>query len=138
MKKSISISILCVLSIMVDAQGFIGFTIEEVKKEVGIDYVVESGINEDGGNYITLNNEYYEWILFLNVNNVVYHSKFICKTIDSFKFALDVLNTGGSKGVVKSGDGHWVVFLGSGVIDIKTEMTNFSDIPVFYYNYVSY
>ena len=139
MRKLLLTTVMIIASALVSAQGFMFFTMDQVLEELGnSEYTMEISDDTSKVMWVALNDSNFEWILFFdNENEFVYHSKLISKNYEAIKYVLEQL-ANGNNGIVKTGDGHWVRFLSSGVVDLKAEMTDYSDYPVIMYQYLRY
>jgi len=136
--KTILTIILIVLGTVSYGQGFIGYTEVDVDAEFAtLDHQVTKthGMSEGGDTpLISLQGPRYEFILFMNDNDVVYESKIISMTYDAFRSKLAVVKDNW----IKQGDSDWISTHQAGVVIIKMRKTSYSDFPVFMYSFEPY
>lgn len=124
--------------VTVNAQGFMFFSVEEIKESMNETTVFTEGVSEKGISYVELNDDNFEWVLFLDGDiPIVYEAHLLSKSYEAFLWSISELDKI-ENDMIRQGDGHWIYLLGSGAINIQTKKYTYSPYPVIVYTYKYY
>lgn len=141
MKKLLTILLVVLGMTTVNAQGWLGYTNEDIKTELvaeewGLDLEedLKAGVNEAGHDYLIIYTENYDWICIFNEGGLVAESHLVSGSWNAFLNQASYLDDK----FAKTGEGHWINAFSTGAVNIESKKYDYSDFPVFIYIYLSY